>query len=513
MGEFLRNWKIICFILVGALSLFFQNCAGPKALPSSVIDSSNRPQIPGGTNTERLPVHDGGDALPFLPGQSVFSTSHRVGTAQDEYAYSLFPTQDGGYISTGLRRIDNQSDLNVFFQKWDSLGAQTYAVDIGDSETNAGYRAIELPGSYLIVGVSTTPGEEENFRRGDMLALKVSKESGEIVRARQIGTPTGYEVIHDVVLADVTFNPTLYVVGYYRPFNGDTGGEMRAMVAKLDTDLNVLWQRDFAEPGVDLNLFSIAYSSSYGLYVAGYRESGATRSPLLMRLTNNGDVVVSRHLEVPAGVQSEFAAIENSGRDLVIAGYYSEDDNSDGLLARVSYEGALSELKTIGTADQNESLRGVKITRNGGLALHGVRGAIDSPSRSWLTQLDASGGVTFSRQFAGSHSEMNAFQSLLIRSDGGYSILSSEQEAGGNGHYSPRLRLLNQNGELGSSCSDNVTNVTAAIGTRSDLFLTPVFTSTAQTVMDITDIFDADDDQNFAAIEDADSLFCEIGTN
>ena len=452
---------ILVFLVALFLSAVFQNCAKPSSKNSFQSSNSELPQYIG-DETPGLNRDGNGDIGFIDDGQPLYSSARYAGTTQDEHAWSLNTTLDGGFISAGVRRPSPGANAgnDVLFQKWDSDGDLVYSVNIGDTYNNIGFRAIELLDSYLVVGSTATLLTGETNRRNDLLFLKLNKSNGTISQAIRIGGGNN-ESLSDVVVIDaLTSNPQIWAVGTWQGAN-----EPKALVISLDQSLNINWQRRYGTSGAGYGLNAVAYAPGRGVFAVGYTQTTGRPNSLIMKFNKSGLLLNSRSLSNNNSQDDYFEAIESSGNDLIAVGVKAGDGRGDeGLIVRFDWNLQVRNAFIVGRGGRSDSFSGVKITRDGGLMLSGTTESVTAGDPdNWLTKLAADNSIEFSVAFGTTSDDENAYQPLVVRPDGGYAMITNNFDSAipiNQGvHLDPRLLLIDQFGEIPSAC----------IGTKGDV--------------------------------------------
>ena len=514
MGDFpMKKSKFTMLILaaLAVLTFSFQNCGSPVV--NRQARSSSGPTFEYEADTSPgIDRTDGGTtAMPFAPGADLYASSKYGATDFDEWAYSLYPTSDGGYISTGRRRVDTQGSWDVLIQKWNSLGELDYSVNVGDQWTNEGARAIELPDSYLIVGSTRSQLDDENFnRRADVLLLKVNKGNGDIIDAQRLGDPNISIALNDVILVDANSNPYLIAVGVYVTYTNNQPNRSQAFMMRFDPFLTVTWQQSFSATNRRLNLNAVTYRPGSGFYaVGGWENNAGEINSLIMRFSVSGVVTRASYLNDSVAGHDELFAIENSGYDLVAVGKHDGHNGGDGLIVRFDYSTNPTEAHLLGNANRLERLNGVKTTFDGGLLLSGDSDSINAGDMdNWITKLDAQYEVDWAKMFGTNSDDFNDYQPIVVRSDGGYAFLTNDHNNSISGTYNPRLLLLDQFGRIPSGCTSSKGDAPV---TRSGL--SPItfqtFTTSATTTSLVIDAI-LDDSEDYEELAVTINQFCTI---
>jgi hypothetical protein len=125
------------------------------------------------------------------------------GGDQDDEAYHVMTTSDGGYLLTGYSSSTPTTDKSVFVVKTNAAGDTSWTQKIGENNLNVGFSAIETEdGGYTVVGTSYALGT------ADMLVAKLDSY-GDIV---WMGYYIFWEIVDEFGSNMIEVPPEEYVV-------------------------------------------------------------------------------------------------------------------------------------------------------------------------------------------------------------------------------------------------------------------------------------------------------------
>ena len=199
--------------------------------------------------------------------------------------YSVQPTQDGGWLGTGLAYTSGAGRvMDALVLKFDAdFNLNWGAAYGGDHDDFAAGARPTSDGGHVIAGSTASAGEGGR----DAWVAKL-REGGEIVWQKTYGGP-GEDA---AAFVWATANGGYLVVGTTSSFGA---GQSDAWALKLDESGSVVWQRTYGGTGND-TVIAVLPTQHDGCIVAGSSESfGAGHSDAwVFELDGNGDVLWQR---------------------------------------------------------------------------------------------------------------------------------------------------------------------------------------------------------------------------
>ncbi len=214
------------------------------------------------------------------------------GGNQQDWANSIMPTSDGGYIVAGsTNSVDgdvtgyhppknlNQAPSDYWIIKIDSVGNLQWEKTLGGSGTDAGKYAEQTPdGGYIACGWSASNDGDVTGNHGgiDYWIVKLNN-TGNLEWQKSYGSG-GTEAAYSV---HATVDGGYIIGGYSNPSGaGDVTGNHGSYdywIVKIDDVGSLQWEKSFGGTGGDL-AWSLQLTSDKGYVIAGSSSS------------NNGDV-------------------------------------------------------------------------------------------------------------------------------------------------------------------------------------------------------------------------------
>ncbi len=469
-GIVLRRNTVISTLLLSLLGLLFifQNCGRPH-MPART--DNNKSEIPP-YNPDLEPDLDregDGDPVELGDGKVLYSSVRRAGTAQHDSNWSLSNTSDGGYITAGVRaaEIGQSNSYNILFQKFNDKGDLVYAVEIAEDFQDQGYRAIELPNSYLVVGKTLTLLEgEPDSRKGDSVFVYLNKADGKIIEAKRIGN-NHFQQINDVIYVN-DVNPYLIAVGrFYQNANEQSG-----LIMKLDLGTNIIWEKKYTLDNSIIEFRSVTHAPGKGFYVVGSRKpSNANHGDSMITRFNEGGFLLDSQVTTSQPNHDDFFSdvIHARGRIIVFGRMAGNGYNTDGSLIIFDYNLGFKNAFMVGENSSPSYFTGGRATHDGGFIMAGkYRPPGDSQWYNWLVKLNQYYKVEFSKGYGINHNSYGYYSHpVTIRKDFGYALIANVKHEPNGAAMDPYLLLINQYGEIPSGCGLNARNLNATVKDKS----------------------------------------------
>lgn len=265
----------IFFILAGIVLLFqFLNAQVPNTLWTKTF---------GGTNIDvGYSVHqtaDGGYIIAgytrsfgLMSGRNVWliktdalgneQWNNAFGGDNDEEAYSVRPTSDGGYILTGYTKSFGLGGNDVLLIKTDSSGNSQWIRTFGGAQDDEGYSlTLDHDGGYVIAGATSSFGAGSR----DVFLIKTD-EAGNLVWSRTLGGMSSDGARSVQKTSDGGFIITGWTFSYGPGYVGN------AWLVKTDSAGYQQWNQAFGGSDVDRG-YSVQETTDGGYVITGYTAS------------------------------------------------------------------------------------------------------------------------------------------------------------------------------------------------------------------------------------------------
>ena len=323
-----------------------------------------------------------------------------LGGTGNDYAQSIQPTPDGGYILAGFTQsingdvTGNHGYIDAWVVKLSSTGSLEWQKTLGGTGEDRAYSIQSTPdGGYIMAGYTSSTNGDITGNHGyfDTWVVKISS-TGSLQWQKTLGGING----------DGTYSiqPTpdggYIVAGYTTSTNGDVtgyhGGYSDAWVVKLSSTGSLQWQKALGGTSFDF-AYSIQLTPDGGFIVAGFTQS------------TDGDV---------------------SGNH---GGY-------DAWVVKLSSAGILQWQKALGGSGDDYAYS-IQPTPDGGYIVSGYTQSIDGDvtgnhghEDSWVVKLSSTGSLQWQKALGGTGTD-TAF-SIQPITDGGFIVAGFTQSIDGD---------------------------------------------------------------------------------
>jgi len=312
--------------------------------------------------------------------------SRSCGGTEDEIAYSVVATSDGGYVMTGYTVSFGAGGTDVWLVKTDGEGNMVWNITYGGSNSEAG------------------------------LSLQQTEDGGYIVAGH-----TGW-------LEELPYDKSdpFYIIPANRPheFHFD------AYLVKTDGDGNLLWNRTYSSEGDDYG-HSVKQTSDGGYVITGYTRafgiSGGGDSDdydvWLFKTDENGDVEWSRTYGGAQNDRGE-SVQQTSDGGYIIAG----EKSGDFWLIKTDSNGYVMWNKTYGGKGGDHGVSLIQ-TPDGDYVITGYTNSFGAGDNDgWLVKTDPNGDMKWNYTYGGSESDI--FWAVQLTVDGGYIMAGNTRSFG-----------------------------------------------------------------------------------
>jgi hypothetical protein len=334
-----------------------------------------------------------------------------IGGSDDDGAFSIIQSSDGGYVVAGWTRSFGAGGYDIYVLKLDSWGNVQWTKTIGGSAEDYAFSIIQSSdGGYVVAGFT------ESFGAGGRDIYVVKLDSwGNVQWTKTIG---GSSV--DVALSIIQSSDGGYVVAGFTESFGAGGYDI--YVLKLDSWGNVQWTKTIGGSDDDTAV-SIIQSSDGGYAVAGWTYSfgAGGRDIYVVKLDSWGNVQWTKTI---GGSDDDGAVsiIQSSDGGYAVAGrtYSFGAGDYDIYVVKLDSWGNVQWTKTIGGSDDDEAYSIIR-SSDGGYAVAGWTSSFGAGwSDIYVVKLDSWGNVQWTKTIGGGSVD-GAF-SIIQSSDGGYAV-------------------------------------------------------------------------------------------
>jgi hypothetical protein len=333
-----------------------------------------------------------------------------LGGNDDEGAFSIQQTTDGGYIVTGVSNSSangnvsgtNHGGADYWILKLDAYGNITWNKLLGGNSSELSYSITQTTdGGYIVAGYSTSSANgdvtETNHGFLDDWIIKLNA-AGNIVWNKLLGGDNDEEAFSIQQTTDGGY----IIVGYsWSSANGDVTGTNHGLhdywIVKLNATGTIIWNK-LLGGGDDEFATAIRQTADGGYILTGYSQSSA-----------NGDVTGVNH-----GL-NDYWVLKLDAAGNIVWNKLLGGNNDD-----VAYS-------ILQTNDGGYIVAGSsKSSANGN-----VTGVNHGLNDCWIVKLDAGGNILWNKLIGGNNDDVA--YSILQSTDGGYAVAgSSKSSANGN---------------------------------------------------------------------------------
>jgi len=201
------------------------------------------------------------------------------GGSSSDWASSIQQTADGGYIVAGKTRSNdgdvsgNHGSGDYWVVKLNSVGEIQWQKCLGGSDNDVAYSIHQTSdGGFIVAGKSySNDGDVSgNHGSGDCWIVKLDS-AGEILWQKCLGG-SDWDVAHSI---QQTTDGGFIVAGYSHSANGDVSGNHGSAdywIVKLDSAGNIIWQKCLGGSDWDV-AYSIQQTTDGGFIVVGVSNS------------------------------------------------------------------------------------------------------------------------------------------------------------------------------------------------------------------------------------------------
>ncbi len=316
--------------------------------------------------------------------------SRTFGGHLNDWAMSVQPTSDGGYVLAGGTNSFGLQSYGVYLIKTDANGDEAWSRTFGGTDID-GWRREEAmsvqqtsDGGYIVAGYTESLGEWYH----DVYLVKTDA-NGDEIWSKTFGGPGGQDTAYCV---QQTADGGYILAGYRYIFSPPSSD---AILIKTDANGDKVWSRTFGGSDFD-GAYSVQQTSDGGYIVAGdtWSFGAGLNDVYLIKTDANGDRAWSRTFGGPDRKEAAGSVQQTSdGGYIVAAQTTSIFDAVDVYLVKTDQNGNEVWSSTIG-GDAQEYASSVQQTLDGGYILAGQISSFGDPqSDVYLIKTDANGNA------------------------------------------------------------------------------------------------------------------------
>jgi len=356
-------------------------------------------------------------------GDSLWSRTY--GGSDWDAASSIVPSGDGGYLLAGCTTSFGSGDYDMWIVKTNSQGDSLWSRTYGGADDEIAYSLIKTAdGGYLLAGSTRSFGSGES----DMWMVKTNS-LGDSLWSATFGGDVPEEALSVISTSDGGY----LLAGTRNDTIGGPWTNINIWIVKTDSLGDSVWSRTFGEIGLD-RAYSAIQTSDGGYMLAGLAESfGAIQyDMLLLKIDSQGDSLWCRTF---GGTFSESAhqVIETSDGGYLLAGHCTSYGAGfiDMWIVKTNSQGDSLWSRTFGGI-QSDWAYSVIETSDGGFLLAGQSESFGSGGFDmWVGKTDSVGDSLRSHTFGGI--QLDEAYSLIQNSDGEYLVAGYTSSFGAGG--------------------------------------------------------------------------------
>jgi len=301
------------------------------------------------------------------------------GGANNEWAYSVVETGDGGYALAGFTRSFGAGDANFWLVKVDSSGNIEWNITYGGANDDAARSVVETSdGGYVLTGKTESSGAGEP----DFWLVKTDGYGNQ-----QWNKTYGGANNDDAYSVVGTSDGGYALAGYTASFGA---GGRDFWLVKVDSSGNMEWNKTYG--GVnDEWAYSVVKTSDSGYALVGYTTSlGAGGSDFWLVKTDGYGNRQWNKTYGGANSDAAHSVVETSDGEYVLAGKTESfgAGKSDFWLVKVDSSGDMEWNTTYGGTN-DDAANSIVGTSDGGYALAGYTWSFGTRTRTdaWLVKV------------------------------------------------------------------------------------------------------------------------------
>jgi len=390
------KFLLLKIFTVSFLLIFLSGCVPKETPPSTPIIWQ---KTYGGSSDEKAnsiqQVADGGyivagDTYSFGNGGDVYILKLKsdgsldwyetYGGSDNDYAYSIQQTTDGGYIVAGYTDSYGAGYYDAYILKLQSDGSLDWYKTYGGSDYDYAYSIQQTTdGGYIVAGETYSFGTS-----GDAYILKL-KSDGSLDWQKTYGGGN-YDYAYSI---QQTTDGGYIVAGETYSF-GNSGD---AYILKLQSDGSLDWQKTYGGSGGDF-AYSIQQTTDGGYIVAGCRYSfGAGGDVYILKLKSDGSLDWEKTY---GGSNYDYANSiqqKTDGGYIVAGETYSFGAGGDAYILKLKSDGSLDWYKTYGGSN-DDAAYSIQQTTDGGYIVAGETRSFGAGGEDvYILKLDKDGNT------------------------------------------------------------------------------------------------------------------------
>ena len=238
--------------------------------------------------------------------------NHTFGGSEEEIAYSVIETSDGGFAIAGHTSSSPMSGRDIWLIKTDNVGNILWKQIYGGFGDEMAYSVIETNESeFIIAGYTTSYGAGNH----DMWLIKTDNTGNRIWDCT-----FGGELRDEALTIIKTTDGEFVCVGYSHNTPPDNSGlpASKISIIKIDNNGSILWNKKYGERW-DLG-YSVIQCSDGDFLLSGERNYGGFTDILIIKTDSSGDSVWTKTYGKSNVFENGLSLIETIDGGFLVAG-------------------------------------------------------------------------------------------------------------------------------------------------------------------------------------------------
>ena len=384
------------------------------------------------------------------------------GGTNDDMAFDIKQTTNGGYIITGYTESFGTGDKDVLLIKIDNNGTEEWSKTYGGTSDEEAYSVMQTDdGGYIVCGYT------ESFGVGGWDVYVIRTDAfGDTLWTKSFGGGS-----NDRMFGIRQVNDGGFIMANYTTSFG--AGNWDVYLVKIDGNGTLKWAKTYGKTSADW-ANSVHQTNDMGYLIAGASNvygGGTGHDAYLIKTDSLGNIMWSKNYGATFendGIDD--FALTNDGGYILCGNTWSYGAGGlDILLFKIDSVGDTVWVKTYGGA-QNDRAGHIEITNDGGFILSCYTESFGAGSRDMLiVKTDNNGNLEWSHTLGGDSLKFSS--SVMQTTDGGY-IIAGRTNSFGAGGWDAYVVKTDGFGSSLCNVSDTtwaVTSPTLTVGTPSPL--------------------------------------------
>lgn len=278
---------------------------------------------------------------------------------------------------------------------------------------------VAFDGDFVVAGSTGSFGSGTS----DIYLLKIDGD-GVVLWTRTIGGPMIEQANDLVQLSDGGW----LIVGSTNDSNGNGGYD--GLLVRTDSDGNVLWRREYGGVGWDFLHSGIVLADGGFLMVGQTFSQGIGGDAWLVRTTQVGDTVWTRHFG-GTGIDDGKAVVETTDGGVAFAGSLTSGSGDlDAYVVKLNGQLGIEWENSYG-GDSLDLARDIVLTQDAGYSIVGITKSFSEFTEHYHFKLDMGGALEWQKHW-GQINDQEAYRHIELPS-GGFATAGWTTTSGGGG--------------------------------------------------------------------------------